>query len=209
MVTAPATFGVECACGDINPPGAKLCDGCDRPLGNVCVGCGSPLPVGTAGRPRKYCTNKCRSGREAPWATWTSAATVEAVRAWHRKHGDIPTAWDWRRSGVGHPDASVVRHRFGTWNDLIRAAGFTPRPAHRPALRDWTRRNVRDAFTVWMFRHRELPKFADWQSETDEHPSARQVIRLFGSWNAGIVYAGYQPLRMIRSEDEYRKQAAA
>lgn len=141
-----------------------------------------------------------------PWAVWTRDAITAAARAWALEHGAAPSAFDWRRATPTHPNESTVRRMFGTWNQMISAAGFEPRPAKRP-LHGWTRRQVENAIYIWRWRHGRLPGCDDWPVTSEEHPSFRQVIDMYGSWNAAIVAAGYEPVRRYRSDDGYRKQA--
>lgn len=80
---------------------------------------------------------------------FTSEEVLEAIRLWARIHGEPPTYTGWSRAHatarcndgqvlmrMGEPgdwptSRQVVR-RFGSFSAAIAAAGFTPRPAHRP-----------------------------------------------------------------------------
>jgi hypothetical protein len=86
-VSAVVTLGIECVCGDINLPAARVCEGCDRPLGYVCIECGDPLPVVTgvrAARPRKFCGNACakRFNRPIPPPPVVPPTREQVMRQW-------------------------------------------------------------------------------------------------------------------------------
>jgi hypothetical protein len=64
-------------------------------------------------------------------AMWTPDSVIESIQRWAEQHGgEPPTANAWRQ-GQGdvadHPSYRTVRDLFGTWNEGIKAAGFTPR----------------------------------------------------------------------------------
>lgn len=78
------------------------------------------------------------------------ADIVDAIQFWAFLYGAPPTYTDWSRSRAKRredtaalermgepgdwPTARQVVGRFGTWNAALEAAGYTPRPAHRPRL---------------------------------------------------------------------------
>jgi hypothetical protein len=75
-------------------------------------------------RKRGYALRR-RRGYTAPMK-WTETAIIDALRAWHQKHGRTPTARDWMHAAERHPDHSVVKFRFGNWTTAVRAAGLVP-----------------------------------------------------------------------------------
>jgi hypothetical protein len=140
------------------------------------------------------------------YKTWTPEKILDAVRRWVDTHGEPPAADDWRCGTPEHPSASTAWKAFGTWRQVILAAGFEPRPAHRPSQVKWDRETAKTAIYRWRYETGRLPKFNQWARCTETHPSARQLIRMFGSWNAAIVEAGYEPVNPTRSKSAYRAQ---
>lgn len=57
---------------------------------------------------------------------WSRESILAAIREWAEEQGGPPLSSDWRAAGYGHPSSRTVALRFGTWNDAIAAAGFTP-----------------------------------------------------------------------------------
>lgn len=57
------------------------------------------------------------------------AEVLERIREWARVHGEPPRQDDWRKGPI---KPSLVHKLFGSWNNAIAAAGFTPRRAARP-----------------------------------------------------------------------------
>lgn len=58
---------------------------------------------------------------------WTEEKIIEAIRAWAASHDGVPpTSTEWLRAGDGHPAATTVGERFGSWAQGIEAAGFVP-----------------------------------------------------------------------------------
>lgn len=98
------------------------------------------------------------SGYKKRRTHWTREACVEAVKEWNERHGDFPAATDWnpgdsQRSAVRsaeraqawsiraqrfydgeYPWTGTVWRLFGSWNALIKEAGFKPRPPRRSLL---------------------------------------------------------------------------
>lgn len=89
---------------------------------------------------------------------WTREECIEAVKVWAETFGEFPAATDWNpgdstaaalRSAERaqawnlraqrfydgeYPWTGTVWKLFGGWNNLIREAGFEPRPARRSLL---------------------------------------------------------------------------
>jgi hypothetical protein len=77
-----------------------------------------------------------------------SEDVLEAIRLWRGLYGEPPTYTDWSRARATNrndaralermgesgdwPTSRQVVRRFGSFSAAIAAAGFTPRPAHRP-----------------------------------------------------------------------------
>lgn len=79
---------------------------------------GVPEALDAAGLPR----NKS-GGRE-----WTREQIVSGIQQFAREHGRPPKAREWQEKSGDHPWPPTVMKRFGSWNNAIAAAGFTPRP---------------------------------------------------------------------------------
>lgn len=58
---------------------------------------------------------------------WTREAIIFAIRKWANDYGEPPHSKLWKRSVDGYPSTWTVKNEFGSWNNAIRAAGFTPR----------------------------------------------------------------------------------
>lgn len=144
--------------------------------------------------------------------TWTPDAILEAIREWTREHGRAPSGNEWLTAGHGHPSLKTVRLHYATFGDARRAAGVEWRPAcskHRLPS-EWTQEQIKDAIYRWVYLNNRIPLSAEWRVPPNEDfPSSHAVRSLFGSWNAAIVAAGYQPRIAFRSIDGYRRVAGA
>lgn len=84
--------------------------------------------------------------------TWTRETALEGVAAFASSHGYQPI---YREAGEhnGLPPEWVIRKLFGSWNEMIRLAGFDPYPARNARLaktlvrRDRARARLTDAIT--------------------------------------------------------------
>lgn len=68
--------------------------------------------------------------------TWTEEAIICAIQRWANYYGDPPTSRTWKKALDGYPSVWMVKSRFGTFNDGIRAAGFRPRSRGNPGHLD-------------------------------------------------------------------------
>lgn len=136
------------------------------------------------------------------YATWTPAALVAAGRAWFEANGRNPGSEDWARATPAHPSKRTVYRHFKDWPAFLKACGLTARVP-------WTRDLVILAFTRYRFEHGRMPRSADWVVAHEGYPSRYTVRNLFGSFNAGVVAAGYEPRMMRRSMQGYANQAGA
>lgn len=129
--------------------------------------------------------------------TWTPGRILEALREDAAARGRTPFQYEWRAATIGTPAAETVREMFGSWASALALAGLEP-AIRSNSVRHWTRDEVIAAIFDWRYRHGGLPRAHDWAHQTAETPSWQQVRRLFGSWNAAIAAAGYEPRRSSR-----------
>lgn len=60
----------------------------------------------------------------------------------------------------------------------------------------WTRERIVSALQAWALEHGRPPSGTDWRvTGLWEHPSTGTVLLKFGTWNAAMVAAGFQPRR--------------
>src|ERR1700747_2190554 len=57
----------------------------------------------------------------------------------------------------------------------------------------WTPETIVYAVTLWYRKHSRPPFTHEWDQAGENHPSRQTVSRVFGSWNAAIHAAGFQP----------------
>jgi hypothetical protein len=138
-------------------------------------------------------------GEPPTLADWEPSRARERGQEWRI---DRFTSGDW-------PSARIVRYHFGTMSAAIVAAGLRPR--RRPTR---VRRHMRSADSVleairaWVERYGETPGMADWDPSRARHagqwwrvsrfyqgdwPSISTVRHHFGSLNAAVREAGYEP----------------
>jgi len=64
---------------------------------------------------------------------WSKDDIILAMWEWHEEHGRQPFWKDWVRADANHPASFTVHTIFGSWNEAIIEAGFTPYEA--PVIR--------------------------------------------------------------------------
>lgn len=133
---------------------------------------------------------------------WTREHVVDAIQRWTALHGRAPGAREWRAAAPGFPSSVTVRERFGTFEAARQAAGVTFLRSNQVGA--WTRDEIVAAVFRWMFLYGELPRACDWDVSRDGFPTEWWVRKRFGTWNAAIVAAGYEPRCPRRSSHGYR-----
>lgn len=159
------------ACGTALPPDGphrprKWCsERCRKTKYSVpCVDCGVPLN-GSDGRGPNAPTrcNPCASAKSgAEHKMWTRPVIVLAIQEWANEHGEPPAQTDWSPTHARllgdqeradrwfalsgrYPHMNTVVREFGSWNEGIAAAGFTPRVAHGGGGNERRRRRFKAA----------------------------------------------------------------
>jgi hypothetical protein len=59
----------------------------------------------------------------------------------------------------------------------------------------WSQHATLDAMRRWHEAHGRQPSLEQWRRADRSHPSAATVRRLFGTWNAAVKEAGFEPRR--------------
>jgi len=134
--------------------------------------------------------------------TWTEEAIIGAIQEWTQKTGRPPGAREWRSGVPGYPTAVTVRERFGTFDKARRAAGVVFLRVNQAG--EWSRAEILAAIFRWRFLYGELPRAKEWERSVDGYPTEWWVRKHFGTWNAAIVSAGYEPRFPRRSKHGYR-----
>ena len=138
---------------------------------------------------------------------WTRETIIYAFELWHRRYLCSPTVAEWRRAGSDNPSATTVRQRVRLVEQrgqggraAAAAAGRGSQDGHarrssgrRPsAVTRWPPPRVVERLQAWAHEHGRPPTLEEWRRAGARHPSAATVRRLFGSWNAALVAAGFE-----------------
>jgi hypothetical protein len=100
-----------------------------------CLDCGTPCNTnGRVSEPAVRC-KACARARQSADAKWQAPQIIEAIQRWAAEHGGVPPkATEWNAGAYAHPDYlrgdwpayNTCSYRFGTFNEAVKAAGFTP-----------------------------------------------------------------------------------
>lgn len=139
---------------------------------------------------------------DGPRADWIDyRASIASV---HRREQNGDTALTCQGCGT-ETDVTDVVHSPKC--DVI--TGGKPKKAA-----DWTQQTVIAALQAYAAGHDgQGPSSVEWMQASEEHPTYAIVVRLFGSWNEGIVAAGLEARRggrrARRTVDADEREAAA
>jgi hypothetical protein len=133
--------------------------------------------------------------RDREWQReWAREEVLRALQHDARRRGYAPGADDWTRATKQRPQRSTVIRLFGSWNKALIAAGL---PTRRPSVSRprWGRERLIRALHRDVSALGRVPTQQEWSHPGRWRPTHMPVRREFGSWNAFIVAAGYEPRR--------------
>lgn len=138
-------------------------------------------------------------------------ARSTATSAYYDPTGDQERA---RKASYSRPCIDCGTPLNGSWGNSPRApkrCAACAAPLAAETRRVWTADNVVERIREWADRYGDAPAMADWSPHIARHqlhdedrarrcedaigcwPSPDSVIRIFGSWNAGLEAAGFTP----------------
>jgi hypothetical protein len=140
-----------------------------------------------------------RYGAPPTLADWEPSRARDRGQAWRIERYE---SGDW-------PSTRTVRHHFGTMSAAVTAAGLSPRRRPSRARRPLRSADaVLEAIRAWVERYGETPGMADWDPSRareigqswrverfyeGDWPSVATVRRHFGTLNAAVERAGFEP----------------
>lgn len=135
---------------------------------------------------------------------WTRERVVDAIRAHHRAGHDL--SWRAVSTRVDPPLAAAAlrpNSGFATWHDAVLAAGLDPERLSR--YRHWTPKRVVSEIRQLARRGGGLSSKGVRMQHAALYCAAR---RRFGSWDAALVAAGFDPceVRLRRSSARAQTQ---
>lgn len=141
-----------------------------------CEGCGTPVQQNPRGRRTKWCSNRCRK------QTLYTGTCVDCGE----RTGYSGTSTPSDRCIPCAAKLSGAAKKVWTREAIIAAIQAWAREyGDHPAIPDWSPRNARDL--------NDEARAQRYLERTEEWPGVTTVIREFGSWNAGMAAAGFEP----------------
>lgn len=176
-----------------NDPDGSLARARKAKTNGVCLDCGGPTISDGSHVPERC--RSCRAAYQHEARYWTPERIIEAIRRWADEHdGEPPSATQWLNGDRPDwaPTVFTVQYEFGTWNRGIEAAGFESVTRGRRRT-DRTRDDYIAAIQRWAREHGAPPTQRGWARAADGYPSSTGVAYVFGSWNAAVAAAGFEP----------------
>lgn len=136
---------------------------------------------------------------------WTNEEIVAAIQRWTSEHGHPPTANDWRYAGYGHPSTATVTLRFGSILTARKAAGAPTRVGYGFETY-WTPDRIAASMLDHTLSQGSWPTQRQWNRAHGGprvggaiRPCTNTVLRVFGTWEAAKIYAGFTPAKEFRA----------
>jgi hypothetical protein len=139
-----------------------------------CAGCGGPTLVsGHTGQPRKWCSERCRKASYGDPCVDCGGKTRFGAKA-----ARAPQPRCVRCAGVHRTtfDRVTLLARIREWNATY---------GEPPAVPDWSPRHARVI--------NDVARAERFVNANGHWPYFTTVVRVFGSWNKGLVAAGFEP----------------
>jgi hypothetical protein len=121
-----------------------------------------------------------------------------AIRSVQSKVGTVPSSQQYSRHAaeMGLPSLATVAHRFGSWNNALRAAGLEPLRTRRTYSPRWSAEACRRALAELASELGGLPTAQQYDllaSASDELPSLATVRNRLGRWSEISVQMTVKP----------------
>lgn len=117
--------------------------------------------------------------------------SAEASRArWRAHHERVERMWAEGKSQreIG---AAMGWTQVGPHFAHLRALGVNL--PHRPRPGSWSEPMIIEAIQAWAAEHGRAPLYKDWERAGPTWPASSAAAHRFGSWNAAIRAAGFEP----------------
>lgn len=95
--------------------------------------------------------------------------------------GVLPSANDWGRLHY-KPSSTFLTQIFGSWNEAVVAAGFTPKAENKTSVKE---EDIIAAFKKFVEQHGTRPKVDEWR-DNDLQPSYPEIITVYGTWDDAL-----------------------
>jgi len=133
--------------------------------------------------------------RHAP-RRFTDDMAIGTAQVFAMRHGHPPGMKMWRSNPDLRPSTATVRHRFGSWDNFLRAAGLDPAKVPSRAVRfRWTDDDLIAAVRAGVAELGYVPSGNEWHRRFDARedlPSLKTLTRRVGdgSWLVVLERAG-------------------
>jgi FAD/FMN-containing dehydrogenase len=106
-------------------------------------------------------------------------------------NGDTPPTCVEFDADPAAPAHRTVRKWFGSWNAAVEAAGFEARTQYGRAAQGWSDDEILDH--IRRLADGDTPPTGVEFDADDDAPARRTATNHFGSWNAAVEAAGFEP----------------
>ena len=114
---------------------------------------------------------------------WTNDGLIELLVGLGKELGRTPTIKDLRTAN-DMPSTTTYMRFFGSWNNALEAAGFSPNVRH-----DWTKSELIELLVKLSEKLGKTPTKKDVGADKDM-PSTDTYASYFGSWDKALEAAG-------------------
>jgi hypothetical protein len=120
---------------------------------------------------------------------WNKDIIINHIQDFYNINKRSPVDKDFYKHSI-YPNPTTVKKYFGTWNNALEAASV-PITKHNRRNNFWTNDLIIKAIKDYHIQYNRIPECRDFKAPL--YPNRMSVFRLFGSWNAAIKAAGFQP----------------
>jgi hypothetical protein len=114
--------------------------------------------------------------------SWTKETIIESLKSYYSIYGKSPTSKSIKKSNGQFPSINTATDFFGSWNNALMAANLPINTLHG----FHTKNSIIESILDYIATTGEIPGNRDLSISTT-------ASTLFGSWNAAIEAAGFEP----------------
>ena len=135
---------------------------------------------------------------------------INELKRFYKENGRVPTSNEFDKANTGYPSRKTYNKYFGSFNNALILAGFTPRkgrPKSKPmpeGIKEYNKENLRYFFFKFIDEFGKVPTVKEME-KTEGYPTRQAYRKVFGSWNQAMIEFGFEPRKMQYTDEELKK----
>lgn len=136
---------------------------------------------------------------------------LNELKRFYKENGRVPTSSEFDKANTGYPSRKTYSKYFGSFNNALILAGFTPKnntnPKAKPmpdGVKEYNKENLRYFFFKFIDEFGKVPTVKEME-KAKGYPTRQAYRKVFGSWNQAMIEFGFEPRNMQYTDEELKE----